>query len=285
MGRRRRLLIALLAVLIGGVVRPPVALTGRMPVPPQSQPATATSPSGELPAEILASLSSVGDFAFNFDHPAVYGLLEHLQNTPLAPGHTRQPVDIADWRVLLERPSDFRGEPVVVEGVVGHNRPWEYVGAEHPGLGAVWQLDLERRDQPIACTVLLTHDAGDIPLRATIRVTGYFVMIRQYYSETNRVRQAALLAAQAPTIVAQAAPRATAEPARGWMWLIVVLTAGLLVTWILLRRSAIGRPRDLEALHAEREAPMSLADDLAAWAAEDETAGDQDEQPDRIERR
>jgi hypothetical protein len=275
MGRRRRLLIAFLGILIGCVVWPPVAGAW------QSQPTTAASPSGELPAEVLASLQGVEDFAFNFDHPAVYGLLEYLQNTPLSPGHVRQPVEIEDWRVLLERPSDFRGEPVVVEGLVGHNRPWEYVGAEHPGLGAVWQLEIERRDQPIACTVLLTHDAGDIPLRATIRVTGYFVMIRQYYSETKRVRQAALLAAQAPTLVAQAAPRTATEPARGWMWLIVVLTAGLLVTWILLRRSAIGGQRDLQTLHAEREAPMSLADDLAAWATGDETAGDeQDERPD-----
>jgi len=237
-----------------------------------------------LPADVLAALEGVEDFSFNFDHPGVYGLLEYVQNSPLAAGHARAPVAIEDWRLLLERPSDFRGEPVVVEGVVRRNSPWQYTGTHHPRLSRVWQLELSRPDQPITCTVILTHEAGDIPLGATIRVTGYFVMIRQYYSETNRVRQAALLVAQAPTLVARDVSGAARSPRSAWIWLVIVVTAGLLAAWILLRRSTAGGPRDRRTLHAERSAPVSLADDLAAWAAEDDTAGaDKAEQPNRTQ--
>ncbi|HUU98337.1 MAG TPA: hypothetical protein VM487_21605 [Phycisphaerae bacterium] len=278
MGRRRRLLIGLLSTLVGQGLLPPTA--DAQP----SQPASTTSRSAELPADVLAALEGVEDFSFNFDHPAVYGLLEYLQNSPLSPGHTREPIEIEDWHVLLERPSDFRGEPVMVGGVVEHNRPWEYVGTAHPELGTVWQLELSRPDQPIACTVILTHDASDIPLGATIRVTGYFVMIRQYYSETNRVRQAALLVAQAPTLIARDVAGAPRSPRSGWVWLVIVVTAGLLAAWILLRRSTAGGPRDPRTLHAERSAPVSLADDLATWAAKDDTASaDKAEQPNRTQ--
>ena len=273
MGRRRRLLIGLLSTLVGHGLLPPTADAQA------SQPASATSRSAELPADVLAGLAGVEDFSFNFDQPGVYGLLEHVQNSPLAAGHARAPVAIEDWRVLLERPSDFRGEPVVVEGVVGRNSPWQYTGTHHPRLSRVWQLELSRPDQPIACTVILTHEAGDIPLDATIRVTGYFVMIRQYYSEAKRVRQAALVVAQAPTLVARDVTGTARAPRPVWVWLVLVATAGSLVAWILLRRSTAGGPRDRRTLHAERSAPVSLADDLAAWAAEDDASGADETKP------
>jgi len=237
-----------------------------------SQPASATSRSAELPADVLAALEAVEDFSFNFDHPAFYALLEHVKSSALSPGHAREPVEIEDWRILLERPADFRGEPITIEGVVGHNRAWRHLRDEHRRLGTVWQLELKRGDQPIACTVILTHEASDIPLDATIRVTGYFVMIRQYYSETNRVQQAALLVAQAPTLIARDVAGAPRSPRSRWVWLVIVATGGLLAAWILLRRSTAGGPRDPRTLHAERSAPVSLADDLAAWAAEDDAA-------------
>jgi len=267
MGRRRRLLIGLLSTLAGHGMLPATAYAQRSP------PASATSPSGELPTEVLAALEAVEDFSFNFDHPAFYALLEHVKSSAVSPGHACEPIEIDDWRILLERPTGFRGEPITIEGVVGVNRAWRHPRDEHSQQRTVWQLELKRGDQPIACTVILTHDASDIPLGATIRVTGYFVMIRQYYSETNRVRQAALLVAQAPTLIARDVAGAPRSPRSAWVWLVIVVTAGLLATWILLRRSTAGGPRDPRTLHAERSAPVSLADDLAAWAAEDDAAG------------
>ena len=77
---------------------------------------------------------------------------------------------------------------------------------------------------------------------------------------------------------------AARSPRSAWIWLVIVVTAGLLAAWILLRRSTAGGPRDRRTLHAERSAPVSLADDLAAWAAEDDTAGaDKAEQPNRTQ--
>jgi hypothetical protein len=77
---------------------------------------------------------------------------------------------------------------------------------------------------------------------------------------------------------------AAGGPGSAWIWLVIVATAGLLAAWILLRRSTAGGARDRSTLHAEHAAPMSLADDLAAWAAEDDAAGpNQTEQPNRTQ--
>lgn len=228
-----------------------------------------SQPSAELPAEVSRALATIEDFSFEFGQPGFYTVLEHVKTTSRSPGHTRTPIEVEDWTVLLERPADFRGAPITIEGRVGRNKAWRFEGQQHRQLGTVWQLELQRPDQPIACTVILSNEAGDIPINATIRVTGYFVMIRQYYSRTNRLRQAALVVADGPTLVSLAAPAAASGERRDWLVGVVVgATAGLVVIWMLLRRSVTRSRHTPHALQPSGRAPMSLADDLATWASE-----------------
>jgi hypothetical protein len=229
-----------------------------------------SQPSPELPENVRAALGEIQDFSFDFAYPGFYAVLEHLKTTSASPGHVRPPLEIDDWTVLLERPAEFRGLPVTIEGIVGRNTAWRFEQEEHRQLGTVWQLELWRPDQPIASTLILTGDATDIPLGATIRVTGYFVMIRQYYSQTKQVRQAALLVGRGPTLVSQPVARTGTRSNSRWIiGLLVAATAALLVTWILLRRSVARSRRAAKTLRASHPAPVSLADDLAAWAAEE----------------
>jgi hypothetical protein len=231
--------------------------------------APAASQPPELPEEVRAALARVEDLSFSFAQPGFYAVLEHLKTTRDVPGHARPPLEVDDWTVLLERPADFRGLPVTIEGVVGRNKAWRFEQEEHRHLGTVWQLELRRRDQPIAATVILTGDAGDIPLGATIRVTGYFIMIRQYYSATNQLRQAALLVAHGPTLVSRPVARTHTRSTSSWIiGLLVAATAALVVIWVLLRRSVARTRKAPQSLRASHPAPVSLADDLAAWAAE-----------------
>ncbi|MFQ5806464.1 MAG: hypothetical protein ACE5I3_08440 [Phycisphaerae bacterium] len=229
-----------------------------------------SQPSRELPNEVHAALEQTEDFSFNFAQPGFYALLEYLKTTNNPPGHARGPVALSDWTMLLERPADFRGLPVTVEGFVGRNKAWRFEQEEYRHLGTVWQLELWRPDQPIACTLVLTGDASDIPLGATIRVTGYFVMIRQYPSQTRQARQSALLVAHGPTLVSQSAARTRTGSTSNWIvGLVAAATAALIVIWILLRRSIPRTQGATPALRASGPAPVSLADDLAAWVAEE----------------
>ncbi len=229
--------------------------------------AQSSRPAEELPEEVRAVLSGVEDFSFSFSQPGFHAVLEHVKTMSGSPGQAREAVSIDDWTTLLERPADFRGLPVTIEGIVGRNKAWRFEQEQHRHLGAVWQLELWRADQPIAATLILTDDASDIPIGATIRVTGYFVLIRQYHSGTRQVRQAALLVGHGPMLVSQtAAPPSRRPISRGIVGMVVAVTLALLVIWMLLRRSAARTRRTTGTLRASHPAPVSLADDLAAWA-------------------
>ena len=224
-------------------------------------------PANELPDDVQAALETIEDFSFSFSQPGFYAVLEHVKTMSGSPGQAREAVLIDDWTALLERPADFRGLPVAIEGIVGRNKAWRFEQEQHRHLGTVWQLELWRADQPIAATLILTDDASDIPVGATIRVTGYFVLIRQYHSGTRQIRQAALLVGHGPTLVSQtAAPTRTRSASSSLVGMVVAVTLALLVVWILLRRSVVRTRRTTGALRASRPAPVSLADELAAWA-------------------
>ena len=236
-----------------------------------TQPATMPGADWEVPADVRAEFAHAQDFAFNFDQPGFYAVVEFVKQRARSPGYLQTPIEVQDWRDLLERPNDFRGRPVTIEGLVGRNKA-PYTLESHPELGSLWQLELRRPDEPITCTLILTGSAADIPLNASITVTGYFVLIRSYYDASNRVQQAALLVAPGPTTIGRVVPHVPAPGVLDWRWIIVAAVVGLLLTVILLRRSVAARRRDYHTLQARHEAPTSLADDLAAWAGDEPRA-------------
>lgn len=237
----------------------------------QSRPSTDGQPGPELPDQVQSALSQMDDFSFSFAQPGFYAVLEYVKRANISPGHARPPVEVEDWQALLERPADFRGQPVTIEGVVGRSSAWQFEHEQYRQLGTVWQLELSRPDQPIAATLIFTNDASDIPLGVTIRATGYFVMIRQYYTASKRIGQAALLVAPGPTLISQQAPRPSARrDSRNLVGPLVTGTAALVIVWFLLRRSVARNRQTIRTLRASGPAPMSLADEFSAWAAREE---------------
>lgn len=217
----------------------------------------------ELPAEVQGLLARVEDLRFDFDQPAFYALVAHVRSHP-PPGHLGAATVVSDWRELLERPRDFRGHAVTVEGVVGRNRSLQLLS--HPELGTIWQLELTSVTQPLACTVVLTSASDDVPLGATIRVTGYFLLNRQYHARAGQVRQAALLVAPGVSqiITAGVAPEESSSFTSSWV--VAALIVGMIAAWLMLRQRAQRPARDPAALHARHPAPQNLSADLAAWA-------------------
>ena len=231
----------------------------------ETQPTTMpAAPVEELPEEVLARLSTIEDFTYGFAHPGYYALLSFVKRAPLAPGFAREPLVVADWRVLLDRPADFRGLPITIEGVIGRNKE-PYTHTRYPQLGQVWQVELQRHDQPLACTVIFTGAVSDLPLRATIRVTGYFVKTRYFKTRSGKQELAALLVAPGPTQVSHPAPPPDTRQGPDWLWMTVALIVALLVTIVVLRRSSAPARRDVTRLRSRHAAPMHLADDLADW--------------------
>jgi hypothetical protein len=229
-----------------------------------SEPATQAA-EWELPDAVRVVLAQTQDFAFSFDQPGFYAVLAYVRHSPHSPGFAQRPIVVTDWRDLLERPSDFRGRPVTITGVVGHNKA-PYVLESRPELGEVTQLELQRADQPLTCTLILTESAGDIPLNATLTATGYFVMIRDYYGPSKRAQQAALIVAAGPTVVERSAQREAATGLLDWRWIAGAVAAGLVITLVLIWRASVAGRRDYGSLRASHEAPVNLADDLATWA-------------------
>lgn len=263
MGRSRRRLAATLAAVLAPWWA--VAAPG-----PGTQPAAVD----ELPPEVLADLATVRDYTLDFGQPGFYALLEFVHDQHAVAGRLVDPIDAGDLRMLIERPADYRGRPVTVAGRVGRNSSWQR--RADPGGQAlrVWQLELTVPRAPVACTVILTEPADDIPIGATVRVTGYFVMMRSYYDRARRLRQAALIVATGPTLVATSTPRSGATP--GWLTTAVIVATMLLVlAWVLLRARANRRQAIDTGLRPPKPAPFSVADDLKAWA--EESADDTDD--------
>ncbi len=255
------------------------ALASDPPEPPALTSSTARAPSGDagLPAAVLAALSATQDFTFSYAQPGFYALLTHMradpQFDPAVPATTTAPAPLSDWRALLERPADHRGQLVTIEGVLRHSTAWRHQQPQHAALGTLWELQVTRPDQPIVCKLILTEDAADIPLEATLRVTGVFIAIQHYYSETNQLRPAAVLIARGPSQVTTtgASPAAGAGDWSRTAGLLAAGIAGLTLVWLLLRRSA-GRMHAGETPHATRAPAVSLAHELDAWAQSEAAA-------------
>lgn len=213
------------------------------------------------------ALSSIHDFSFSYAQPGFYALLRRVKAHGLDASEAARTNE--RWTDFLERPADFRGQIVHLRGTVGGNRRWKHESAEYADLGYLSEMQLTKADEPIICKVILSGDASDIPLGAIVDVDAYFVTIQHYYGESKRQHQAAVFVGQGPSIVSTAGPGRPAQPAFDWTGPIVAATAGLLIAYLILRRSVHGR-RPVAALRASREAPLHLADELAEWTRTDD---------------
>ncbi len=227
--------------------------------------AAPADPSLDLPDAVRAALERTVDFTPNFDQPGYWATLAHVAavGTPLP----SDGIVLDDWAALVERPSDFRGRPLHVAGLVGFNKG-PYIHQSRPELGRVWQLELRRPGAPATITLICTRDVGEIPLGASVEAVGYFVLTREW----KPGQYAAVLVARAPTRIATIAPPIHTQR---WPWVAGGVAVGLLLAVVLLRGAARrSRRTDPHRLSASRPAPIDLSDDLAAWSAEPGPADD-----------
>lgn len=218
----------------------------------------------ELPPDLDRELTAVQDFTYDFDQPAYYHLLAFVQNNPQAPGFGTEPARVNDWRVLVERPADYRGLAVTVEGVVGRNKD-PYAHPRHPELRPVSQVELSRADQAVTCTIIFTQNVADIPVGSTIRATGYFVKINSFPRQSGEPGLSALIVASGPSQISRAVARGD-QQGPDWRWMMLAILGGLVITVVMLRRTRRFRRHNLRELRPDSEPRLNLAADLAAWA-------------------
>lgn len=229
----------------------------------------------EPPRGASEALASIESFSFTYAQPGFYEIVRRVRSGADAQS---APLRVDDWRVFLERDPELRGQRVEIEGAVERNTAWRSLDPAQSDLGPLWEMQVRGVDQPIICKVILTGDAGDVPLHAQVRCAGFYVMIQQYYSASNTLRQAAIIVAANPLEVSTKA--AAVRPPEGWRGLapLAAMGAGLLIAFILLRWRG-RRKMDARPAPAPRPAPFSVADDLAMWAREQE----EDAPPERRE--
>ncbi len=221
---RRLLLAAVLAYV------PPVAFAQSA----DSQPAA--SPEAML-EEGRRLLEDVRDFVLSFDEPAFYHYCRIVTNDlDAATFEIDEDDSAAPWKLMLERPGDYRGRLLLVEGVLQACHAYELVN--RPGLGTLHQCELSGLDTRSICTLVVTEAPSDIPIRSRIRAKGFFIKARAYRTQTGDTGAGPLLVARRIELVSP--PPALWESARGergTSWWVVTITAALAVAWLLLRRN------------------------------------------------
>ena len=293
MARQRRLLVLIAArVFVAACAAASEAaadVSASLAPAPASQPASsATSvpavplpriPEGELPPAVRTALEAVEDGKPNFDNPGYYALLAFVHQMREVPGWRNGTVDVQRWRDMLERPAEFRGRAVTIDGIIGFKRP-PYKMQDYPQLDELWQLELRDAadtNGPLSATVVCTQDASSLPIGAEIRITGYFVMLRQWQSQP--AKYAVLLVAKGPSHVSTAGPPAPAS--FPWSAVLIVIGVGLLAALVLLRGATVRRTRtDLRTLRARAAPGESHVDELQAWF---DAAGRNEQPPDADE--
>jgi hypothetical protein len=142
------------------------------------------------------------------------------------------------WRFLLERPSDYRGELLVIEGVLQARIGFEVAGPGRSGLGRLYQCELSEGGTRALLAVIVLEDPANIPLRSRVQAKGFFLKVRGYRTTKGDPGAGPLLVARRLELI-QPSPAAgdsfTIAYRRGSTW-IIAGTALLAVFWLLLRR-------------------------------------------------
>lgn len=215
-------------------------------------------------ADVAAALAQTTDFSFAYAQPGFFALLSAIKSGTLAPGETSPAVELSSWNDLLDRPADFRGIAVTIRGTVGRNTSWQFQDPERQSLGPVWELQLTSRDTPLICKAILTQSAADVPVGSEVTLTGCFVMIQQFYSESRQLRHAAILVGVGPTRISRAAPTTTHVGPSATLVVSLAL-AGFALALVLPR--VLARPRhELHELRAARRPDANVADEFERWA-------------------
>jgi hypothetical protein len=206
-----------------------------------------TAPADDL-AEGRRLLEGVRDNVFSFDDPAFYWFCRYVQQEADASAFSiRSDESPTPWKYLLERPGDYRGGLVVVEGLLQTVHAYDV--SNRPGIGTLYQCELSEVGTRAFCTVVVVQEPGEIPLRSRVRAKGYFIKVRAFQTSGGEGGSGPLIVARSLELArapagslwdrgADGAGSSTWWNTRSATFWLVPGTAGLAIVWLILRRSA-----------------------------------------------
>lgn len=248
---------------------------------PQSR-ATADEPARDriTPAEDsiehgLTLLSGVRDNVLSFDDPGFYWFCRYVTRpdgySALKPINLDAPLP---WKYLFERPGDYRGKPVVIEGLLVARSTWSVDNRDVPR--PLHQCEIATRGTSALATVVTPDALDDIPLYSTVRVKGFFIKVRAFRTTSGETGAGPLLVARKPQVLATGSaasgnsdtnptrPRAPLDSASNWL---LGGTAAAALLWLVLRRQArrTQRPNPLPILDRQPSVSTSNPPDDFDW--------------------
>jgi len=131
-----------------------------------------SQPDADDLADGLRLLEDVRDNVFSFDDPAFYWFCQYVRRQP-ATTNTAADEPPLPWRFLFERPSDYRGRVILVQGILQSRQTYELTN--RPGVETLHQCELSDPTTRAICTVVSIDDPGEIPIRSLVRASGYFI--------------------------------------------------------------------------------------------------------------
>lgn len=203
----------------------------------------ALSPGQEMSiSEGRRLLEDVRDEVFSFDDPGFYWFCQYCRTAEGKAGLVDDgKSDAVPWKLLMERPGDYRGQAIVIEGVLRSRYSYDVPNRE--GVGRLHQLELADAVSRALAAVVLTDDPGELPMRSRVRVKAYFIKVRSFQTSEGEAGAGPLFVGAEVGRAALAAP--VPDPggpdrrSRNYIFAGVVVMA---LIWFLLRRG-LSRPR------------------------------------------
>lgn len=202
----------------------------------------------------LRLLSNVRDNVLSFDDPAFYWFCRYV-NTPagrtaleVASGsspasastsHHVNDESITPIKFLLERPGDYRGKPVTIEGTLVAKWSWSVTNRDVPS--PLHQCEIAIAGTRALAAVVTTESVENIPIRSPVRAKGYFIKVRAFQTTAGEAGYGPLLVARGLTpISTTAAADAPSEAgvSKKTQFAIIAATMLAAVLWLFLRRTA-----------------------------------------------
>ena len=235
-------------------------------------------------------LSNVRDNVLSFDDPAFYWFCRYV-NTPegmaglrpvvgtivnIGPANKSETTSnqfdldaITPIKFLLERPGDYRGKPVIIEGTLVAKWSWSVDNRDVPS--PLHQCEIAVASTRALAAVVTTEPVDDIPIRSRVRAKGYFIKVRAFQTTGGESGFGPLLVARNLTPICSDGALATSSGGAGsnrqmQMW---ILTGTLIaaVIWLMMRRRArVHTPASTRTTSpATRIAPATTSDNDFDW--------------------
>jgi hypothetical protein len=212
---------------------------------PPDIPASAPARGEDVLAHARMLLQDVRDNVFSFDDEAFYEFCRYVRHhAPPAVSPIEASEPAVPWKFMLERPSDYRGRLVTIEGVLQARTAFEVSGPGREGIGTLYQCELSDRGTRSLCAAITVDDPQDIPIRSRVRAKGFFIKVRGYVTNAGDAGAGPLLVARRLELI-EAPSSALPDLFSGWaigLTEVCAVTAVLALVWLALRR-AVRRTR------------------------------------------